>query len=135
MIRPVGMGCVSFKSKTIMGGTGTNTEPKNEEEKPQKTRGLTRNERNIFLAGAFVGAVTGIGGYALYDNIETEKMLNDMKMELDACHDQELIIEDVTGDNIPDIMLKDLNDDAVYYDFMKNKAYLRMGDETIDKLK
>ena len=47
MIRPVGMGCVSFKSRTIMGGENSKSEPKNEQEKQK--RGLTRNEKNIFI--------------------------------------------------------------------------------------
>lgn len=131
MIRPVGMGCVSFKSRTIMGGENSKSEPKNEQEKQK--RGLTRNEKNIFMAGAFVGAMMGVLGSNTYENIKTRDMMDDIKLELDTSHDQDLIIEDMTGDGVPDIMLKDMNDDAVYYDFMKNKAYLIMGNETIDK--
>ena len=133
MIRPVGMGKVNFKGYTEIGG-GDKKPEKNEQQKP-KTRGLTKNEKNIFMAGAMLGAMMGVVGTNLYNDNQTKDMINDMKMELDACHDQDLIIEDVTGDKVPDIIFEDMYGDAVYYDFMKHDVRLKMGDETIEKLR
>ena len=77
----------------------------------------------------------GVVGTNLYNDNQTKDMINDMKMELDACHDQDLIIEDVTGDKVPDIIFEDMYGDAVYYDFMKHNVLLRMGDETEEKIR
>lgn len=135
MIRPVSMARPCFTARTIMGGENeTKKTENNEKQADTHTRGLTKGEKNIFLAGAFVGAVMGIGGTYLNNNIQTRNMLEDMKMELDASHDKDLIIEDRTGDKIPEIILEDMNGDVVYYDFMKHNAYLKIGDETVDKL-
>ena len=132
MIRPVGMGKVNFKGYTIIGGD--DPKPKeNEQEKP-KTRGLTKSEKNIVMAGARLGAIMGVGGTHLYNNIQTKDMIEDMKMELDACHDQDIVIKDVTGDEIPDIVFEDMYGDAVYYDFMKHDVSLRIGDEKVKKM-
>ena len=133
MIRPVGMGKVNFKGYTEIGG-GDKKPKENEQVKP-KTRGLTKSEKNIFVAGALLGAMMGVVGTNLYNDNQTKDMINDMKMELDACHDQDLIIEDVTGDKVPDIIFEDMYGDAVYYDFMKHNVLLRMGDETEEKIR
>ncbi len=135
MIKPVEMGKVNFNGYTILGEKSDETNKSKNVSKPENTRSLTKSEKNIFVAGALLGAMMGVVGTNLYNDNQTKDMINDMKMELDACHDQDLIIEDVTGDKVPDIIFEDMYGDAVYYDFMKHNVLLRMGDETEEKIR
>lgn len=135
MIKPVEMGKVNFNGYTILGEKSDKTDKSKNVSKPENTRTLTKSEKNIFVAGALLGAMMGVVGTNLYNDNQTKDMINDMKMELDACHDQDLIIEDVTGDKVPDIIFEDMYGDAVYYDFMKHNVLLRMGDETEEKIR
>lgn len=135
MIKPVEMGKVNFNGYTVIGEKSDKTDKSKNVSKPENTRTLTKSEKNIFVAGALLGAMMGVVGTNLYNDNQTKDMINDMKMELDACHDQDLIIEDVTGDKVPDIIFKDMYGDAVYYDFMKHNVLLRMGDETEEKIR
>ncbi len=136
MIRPVSMGKQNFTARTILGWPKKPKENIEEPIKPEKTRGLTRNERNIFLAGAFIGAAMGVGGSMMYDNSQTKDLLNDIQEEITADSTQTIKIKDMNLDNVPEIVVETENGDAVYYDFMKHNAYIKMGnEEAVEKLR
>ena len=135
MIRPVSMARPSFKGYTILGGE--NKPEKNDNvDKPKNsyTRGLTKGEKNIFMAGAFAGLLFGMGGMGLYNRQQTKNLLEDLKMELDMSQDQKLKMKDLTEDNIPEVILEDTNGNSVFYDFMNKDIYIKMGDDVEEKL-
>ena len=138
MIRPLTMSnSIHFGGYTITGGDNEKQENQSSQttEQPSKKFGLTNNEKNIFLAGAFLGAVMGIGGTMLHNASQTESFMNDMKEETLMGKIDTLKVEDVTDDKVPDIIL--VGDDGIstIYDVKNNKVLLNMDGDMIEKIR
>ena len=133
MIRPVAMSNpVQFKGYTITGGE-PDKEEKNITEEPKKKSGFTNNERNIFIAGAFLGAVMGIGGTILGDKTQMKSMMTDMQEEFVYGVDS-MIVEDATDDKIPDVILVGKDGISTVYDMHNNKVFFDMQGDRIEKI-
>ena len=133
MIRPLAMSNpVQFKGCTIMG-------PDDDENpipsKENKKTGLTNNEKKIFLAGAFLGAMMGVGGTMIADKSQMHSLLRDMQGEYQMGEIDSLIVEDVTDDKVPDIILVGNDGMSTIYDMSKDKVFYTDGDEKIEKIR
>ena len=132
MIRPLSMGNpIQFKGYTITGG---DDEQINSKEQSKKKSGLTESEKKIFLAGAFLGAVMGVGGTMLNDTIKMNSMIKDMQEEV-AFGTDSIKIEDVTDDDVPEIILVGSDGNSTIYDMNKNKVFIDMDGDRVEKIR
>lgn len=135
MIRPLAMSNpVQFKGYTIMGPDDDENSIPGKENKNKKT-GLTSNEKKIFLAGAFLGAMMGVGGTMIADKSQLNSLMRDMQGEYQMGEVDSLIVEDVTEDKIPDIILVGNNGISTIYDMSKDKVFYTDGNEKIEKIR
>lgn len=129
MIRPIGYNnSVSF-GHIIEGHNNKIIYSKADNERKY---GLTKSEKNIFLAGAFLGATLGIGGTYIYQDSKVKSMMLDAQEELQQGVDS-LIVKDLTDDDVPEIILVGNDGCSSVYDMRSKKVFLKMGDDMIEK--
>ena len=129
MIRPIGISNpVKFKGYNDLGDEDKKIYSKEKKDK----FGLTKSEKNIFLAGAFIGAIMGIGGTTLIDKTQIRSMMKNMQSELKEGGIDSLRVEDVTDDKVSDIILVGNDGVSTIYDINTNKIYYEMNGDRVE---
>lgn len=132
MIRPITIGYTNFRGNNTINRANQNSNENNEDFEKLSNRQKEESLVTGFLFGAaFASAMLTV--LPSDPKEETKELLNDMKAELDASHDKSLLIEDITGDGVPEIIFEDMNGSTICYDFMKSNINVKNNDENSKK--
>ena len=91
MIRPLSIGKIQFNGYQ----KNTNSNPisnKNNSVNENNSKNLTKRDGEMLVKGFLLGAALGATTIFGITDKQTKNMLNEMKAELDASHDKDLII-------------------------------------------
>lgn len=118
MIRPVSLSNNYFNFR----GTNENRYDEPVKSKYKSVHDKRQDIKNGFVVGAMCGIILGTAGTSLYKDNQIDNLLKDMAAEL--TYTDSVMVEDMTEDSVPDIILERSNGDKTIYDLTSGSIYL-----------
>ena len=89
--------------------------------------------RSGFITGATLGTLVAMGIVSQYNDVQTKRLLDDMKIVVNNENSDSIELNDINDDNTPEIILKDKDGNKDIYNIKNHMIYTEIDGELIRK--